>query len=278
MKSAENKPKISVILPTFNRAHTIEGAIDSVLNQSFKDFELIIVDDDSTDNTIEIIKKYNDKRIVYLKRNINSCIEKVNARNDGLKIARGKYIAYIDSDNSWLRHHLKSLYNFIENDKKISVAYCDSWVWRNGIKSVERSFDFKKNMVVPVVFIETGEIMHKKNCIKKTGLWKYDGYKLDDWDFFVRLSKYYNTEHLKSILCNYYYSDQLYNAAFFLKRAMSNFRLGKKLAQGSIQDLKHSIKCCRKCTPEQESSAMEIESAAKALLVFKNRNEVLNLI
>lgn len=272
------KPIVSVILPTFNRARTLKRAISSVLNQSFKDFELIIIDDASKDNTFEIISRYSDKRIIYLKRNINSCIEKVNARNDGLKIARGKYIAYIDSDNDWLKQHLKVLYNFIESDKKLSVVYCDSWVWRNGVRNRERGYDFDKKKAVPFPFIDTGEIMHKKKCIKKSGMWKYDGYKHDDWEFFVRLSKYHNTKHLRKILCNYYCSNQLDNAMSFLKKAINNYRHNKRMSQISIQYLRYSIESCEKCPPKQKIRAKKIESAAKALFLFKDKNEVLNLL
>lgn len=92
-------PTVSVIMPTYNRADVLSGAIESILNQSFKDFEFIIIDDGSTDNTAEIIQKYAEKdpRIVFLKNEKNSGI--VYGLNRGLEKARGKYIARMDDDD-----------------------------------------------------------------------------------------------------------------------------------------------------------------------------------
>lgn len=92
-------PTVSVIMPTYNRADVLSGAIESVLNQSFKDFEFIIIDDGSTDNTAEIIQKYagKDSRIIPLKNETNSGI--VYGLNRGLEKARGKYIARMDDDD-----------------------------------------------------------------------------------------------------------------------------------------------------------------------------------
>jgi len=92
-------PKVSVIIPTYNRAHLIGRAIQSVLNQTYQDFELIVVDDGSTDNTNEVIKEFSqkDKRILYIKHDKNKGGSA--ARNTGIKAARGEYIAFQDSDD-----------------------------------------------------------------------------------------------------------------------------------------------------------------------------------
>ena len=85
-----NNPFFSIIMATYNRGHCISRAIDSVLAQSFKEWELIIVDDGSSDNTEEIVKKYNDKRIKYIKLSKNSGVNV--ARNRGYKEAKGEYL------------------------------------------------------------------------------------------------------------------------------------------------------------------------------------------
>ena len=91
-------PMVSVIIPTFNRAHLIGRAIKSVLNQTYQDFEIIVIDDGSTDNTGEIIRSFTDKRIKYIKKYKKNKGISV-ARNIGIKVARGKYIALLDSDD-----------------------------------------------------------------------------------------------------------------------------------------------------------------------------------
>jgi len=97
-------PTISVIIPTYNRANFIDVAIKSVLNQSYQDFEIIIVDDGSTDNTEEIVKNFNDFRINYFFHKFNQGISA--ARNTGIKACQGKYIAFLDSDDEWLPEKL----------------------------------------------------------------------------------------------------------------------------------------------------------------------------
>ena len=94
----DHTPSISVIIPTYNRASLIKRAAESVLNQTYKDLELIIIDDGSEDNTKEIVDSINDKRLVYVKQENQGCCA---ARNKGINIAKGKYIAFQDSDDVW---------------------------------------------------------------------------------------------------------------------------------------------------------------------------------
>ena len=102
------KPKISVIIPTHNRAELLRKAIASVLNQTFKDFELIIVDEASTDNTEEIVKEFmkEDDRIRYLRYELNSKKPSI-ARNRGIAVAKGEYLAFLDDDDVWLSRKLE---------------------------------------------------------------------------------------------------------------------------------------------------------------------------
>src|SRR3989338_2915164 len=110
-------PKISVIIITYNRAQYIGAAIDSIVGQTFSDWELVIIDDASTDNTAEIAIKYaaQDSRIKFHHENINLGITK--ARNLALRLAQGKYIAVLDSDDVWAdSEKLQKQYNFLENN------------------------------------------------------------------------------------------------------------------------------------------------------------------
>lgn len=98
-----SSPVFSVIIPTYNRAEFIKKTIDSVLAQAFADFEIIVVDDGSTDNTVEIVKAIGDKRITYhYKKNE----ERAVARNTGTSLAKGKYLTFLDSDDLLYKEHL----------------------------------------------------------------------------------------------------------------------------------------------------------------------------
>lgn len=104
-------PFFSVIIPTYNRATLINGAIDSVLAQKFTDFELIIVDDGSTDNTREVINTYTDERIQYIYQENG---ERGKARNTGVKNAKGKYVFFLDSDDLIYPDHLQHAHEKIK--------------------------------------------------------------------------------------------------------------------------------------------------------------------
>ena len=100
-------PKISVVMPAYNAEKYIGEAIESILNQTFKDFEFIIINDGSVDHTKEIIREYNDPRIVLLENDKNRGI--VLSLNKGLDAATGKYIARMDADDIALKNRFESI-------------------------------------------------------------------------------------------------------------------------------------------------------------------------
>jgi glycosyltransferase involved in cell wall biosynthesis len=129
-------------MPAFNRQDTIAYAIESVLNQKFEDFELILVDDASQDCTLDIMRFYHEKdsrvHIVRNRNNSRNASIEWEPRNDGLKIAGGELIAYLDSDNLWDPEFLDRCASFFLEDKSIVLSYCNS---RNHYKD-EKQFDF----------------------------------------------------------------------------------------------------------------------------------------
>jgi glycosyltransferase involved in cell wall biosynthesis len=106
------KPFISIIIPTYNRSAFLPTAIQSVLDQTFDDFELIIVDDGSTDVTREIVKEYHDERMKYIFQNNNG---RSAARNKGIELAKGKYICFLDDDDYVLNHYLEIIHQKVMN-------------------------------------------------------------------------------------------------------------------------------------------------------------------
>jgi glycosyltransferase involved in cell wall biosynthesis len=120
-----NQPKISVVIPTYNQQMYLKEAIDSVLSQTFRDFELIIVNDGSTDDTEKIILSYSDPRIKYIKKEKNEGIGE--ALNSGFAIASAKYETWQSSDNGFYPKALEELYKFLEGNISVDYAYanCD---------------------------------------------------------------------------------------------------------------------------------------------------------
>jgi len=113
-------PSVSVIIPTYNRNNLVKEAIDSVLQQSFNDFEVIIIDDGSTDDTASEIQGISDNRIKYFYKE-NGGVS--SARNLGLLKAQGKYIAFLDSDDLWPKDYLKTMLNQLKSQKGYGAAY-----------------------------------------------------------------------------------------------------------------------------------------------------------
>lgn len=112
---------ISIITPTYNRAHIIERPLKAVLNQSFEDWEMIIIDDGSTDNTEEVIQPYlEDKRIKYFKKENSG---PAHSRNEGAKKASGTHLAFLDSDDSWDPTKLEILEKFINRHSESTCFY-----------------------------------------------------------------------------------------------------------------------------------------------------------
>jgi glycosyltransferase involved in cell wall biosynthesis len=104
-------PFFSIILPTYNRANMIGKAIESVLAQTYMNWELLVVDDGSTDNTKQVVEAYNDSRIGYI---YQQNAERSAARNNGIAHAKGQYVCFIDSDDYYLTHHLQEFATAID--------------------------------------------------------------------------------------------------------------------------------------------------------------------
>ena len=125
-------PQVSVIIPTYNRAHLLSRAIKSVLNQTFQDFEIIIVDDASTDDTDKLVVSFHDSRVRYIQHEKNHGGGAV--RNSAIKQAQGDYIAFLDSDDEWLPEKLeKQMKLFNGTSKKVGLVSAGAVDIRNQI-------------------------------------------------------------------------------------------------------------------------------------------------
>ncbi|MCL1124905.1 glycosyltransferase family 2 protein [Shewanella surugensis] len=117
-------PKISVIMPVYNVEKFVTQAINAVLTQSFTDFELIIINDCSTDNSLQLCQKFTDKRIVIVNHECNKGL--AAARNTGIRHAKGKYLAFLDSDDAWHQDKLQSHVTHLDNNDDIGISFSRS--------------------------------------------------------------------------------------------------------------------------------------------------------
>ncbi len=116
------QPSVSVIIPFYNREHLIARAVDSVLAQTFKDFELIVIDDGSADNGPEVVRQYDDQRIkIVSQQNAGPS----SARNKGISIAKGQWIAFLDSDDKWLEDKLQKQMELLQETPSLVWVGCN---------------------------------------------------------------------------------------------------------------------------------------------------------
>jgi glycosyltransferase involved in cell wall biosynthesis len=200
----EHKPIFSVIIPTFNRAHVIQRAVNSVLAQSFIDFELIVVDDGSKDGTENIVKQYNDDRIIYVKHPKN--LGQNPALNTGLGKARGIYISFLDSDDEWLPEMLKRVYEKYCSDEQISCVY----VLNGAINAEGNVVPGRKDYIEGYIYkeaLEQGYITSpstlsvKRSCFAEIGNFELENKVCQDDVMCLRLAKKYKFGLVREILC-----------------------------------------------------------------------------
>nr|WP_275440132.1 glycosyltransferase family 2 protein [Paenibacillus sp. ACRRY] len=191
---SQNSILISIIMPVYNRQESIACAIESILNQTYSNFELIIIDDGSTDKTCSIISSFSDDRIRYflLKKNIGAAA----ARNVGIHRAKGQWIAFQDSDDYWDPSKLRKQVQLID-DRSPSIIF-SSFV-RNKKGSKEYIPKNQKDIIIPKEgrlnkqllrgnFIATPTVLMPKVFFEKFGGFNEQMPRFQDWELWLRLS------------------------------------------------------------------------------------------
>ncbi|GBE36037.1 UDP-Glc:alpha-D-GlcNAc-diphosphoundecaprenol beta-1,3-glucosyltransferase WfgD [bacterium BMS3Bbin07] len=215
MTGKKNTPTVSVIVPTYNRAHLLGRALQSILKQTYRDFEVIVVDDGSTDNTAEIVRNFSAMDIRYIRHENNK--GEAAARNTGVLAAKGEFIAFLDSDDEWLPEKLeKQMVVFQYHFLRVGVVYSNMCeIERNGKRRIWRSPTFmpedgqfyRRALNYQVYGIGIGSSVVRKACFEKVGLFDERLSYYVDFDFFIRVSKEFCFYHIKEPLMHYYVTD-----------------------------------------------------------------------
>ena len=187
------KPFFSVIIPTYNHANYLKKALDSVLAQSFNNYEIIVIDDNSTDNTSGVVNNYKNK-IIYKKISNNRIIGR--SRNLGISISKGEWLAFLDSDDEWLKDKLQIVFNFINENNKYQIFCNNELIFRNSKKLFSNYGPFVENfyerLLVEGNCISTSASIVNKNFLFSEGV-KFSEEKefigTEDYDFFLQLAK-----------------------------------------------------------------------------------------
>ncbi len=217
---------VSIILCTYNRASLVARAINSVVKQSYHDWELIVIDDGSTDSTREIIKRVSssNKKIRYYYQS-NKGLAK--ARNAGLKKANGEFITFIDSDDEYAKNHLVRRVEFLTNHREISMIH-------GGVKLIgpkEKHFVVNLNNPRKKIHLSKchigGTFFMRYGVIKK--IKKFNAIPFgEDFDFYSRAEKYFRVERVTDKTYRYYLDAENRLCDVFTKELMEGKQLKKR--------------------------------------------------
>lgn len=183
-------PKVSVIIPTYNREEFISETIQSVLDQTFKDFEVIVVDDGSTDNTKRELEKFGSRIKVIEQKNS----ERAASRNNGIKDSTGKYIAFLDSDDLWIKNKLEKQVEILDRNHSVLVYGQCLRTNENGqkVKVAKRQKEgfsggvFEKLLIRN--FIPSPTPLIKREYFEKTSGFETKYIPYEDWEYWIRYS------------------------------------------------------------------------------------------
>ncbi len=201
--------RVSVIMPTYNRAGYITKTLESIFAQTFKDYEVIVVDDGSTDKTEEVLRPHLD-RITFIRKENGG---PGSARNAGIKVAKGEYIAFLDSDDLWLPEKLNGQVKYLDDYPDVGLLFTDFEIFCEDENGQERKlreihinvegpcFDklFQKN------FIPTLTVIIRKSCMDAVGLFEEsrDLVVGEDYELWLRMAMRYRLGYIPKITARY---------------------------------------------------------------------------
>jgi hypothetical protein len=237
MTVRSKSPEVSVILPTYNRAWILKEAIDSVLAQDFKDFELIVVDDGSTDDTGQILDSYDQDLMVLHQSNRGVSA----ARNRGIDAAAGRLIAFLDSDDFLLPRKLTTQVNFF-NSNPAAVINQTEEIWiRNGIRVNPRTRHHKFSGMIfekslALCLVSPSAVMMKRSLFEEVGLFDEDLPACEDYDLWLRISWRYPVDLIETplIIKRGGHADQLSKAPGLDKFRIQSLK--KIIERGQLDD------------------------------------------
>ncbi|MCK5096853.1 MAG: glycosyltransferase [Desulfobacteraceae bacterium] len=201
MNNNIDNPIVSVVIPTYNRKDIISRAIESVRNQTYKNYEIIIVDDGSTDGTVDYIKNHYNNKI--------HCISQENqgassARNKGISEAKGKYIAFLDSDDEWVDSKLTTQVAFLEENPEIALL-CGRTYRSDNIKKVNSPLAQKITgnlftILYSHSFVSTPTVIVKKDVLDQVGAFDLNYKSAEDFDLWLKITHDYQCAFLPDLV------------------------------------------------------------------------------
>jgi glycosyltransferase involved in cell wall biosynthesis len=198
-------PKVSIIITTYNRAPLLKRAISCALSQEYSDFDVLVIDDCSSDNTGEVVRDFSDNRIRYIRHSNNR--GEAASRNTGIKESTGRYIAFLDSDDEWRPYKISREAEVLDNSSSlIGAVYCGLCEFRGNEKIHIPYYWVRKRQgdiyseLLGSNFISPSSILIKRECFDKVGLFDEAIRSFEDWDMWIRISRHYQFKYINEEL------------------------------------------------------------------------------
>lgn len=200
-------PKVSVIIPVYNAERFIKETVESILAQTYQDFEIVVINDGSTDKSAEIIRSFDDKRIIYsYQKNQGLSI----ARNEAILKSNGEYIALLDQDDLWLPEKIEKQISLLDSSPEIGLVCSDCYVIDSQGKIMDKVFNqckHSKGMVLPQLFLDNfiscPTAVIRKLALNKVGLFDPDFSIAADYDLWLRIAQFFDIEYTDIPLAKY---------------------------------------------------------------------------
>ena len=275
-------PLFTVVIPTFNRKKFLKRSTDSVLNQTYKDFELIIVDDGSTDATIELMADYTGKGINYI-RTPNLGVS--HGRNTGIKNSRGSYIAFLDSDDYWESTKLEHVIYEINKSPDINIFHTEEIWYKNGKllgqkKKHKKPDGYVYENCLPLCCIGMSTSVVKRTLFDEIGMFDEKLPACEDYDLWLRACLRNEVKLIKEPLTikDGGRDDQLSNQAgldkyriYALEKMINSGKLSGEKLELTISELE------KKCTifangSEKRGKLEEAKKYREKITEYRQRN------
>ena len=204
MDSLRKAPQVSIILPVYNGTEFLDAAIESILNQSFTDFELIIIDDGSSDNSFEVIRSFHDHRVrLYQQQNVGLAA----TLNRGIGLAQGKYIARQDQDDISFPDRLMKQVAFLESHEHCALVGTWAEIWTGDTKTERLHANPADDSILKFELLFNNPFVHSSVMLRKEALTFVGGYTTDperqppeDYDLWSRIAQHYDVANIADVL------------------------------------------------------------------------------
>jgi len=193
--------KVSIIIPVYDGEKYIREAVDSALNQTYKDFEIIVIDDGSKDNTPNILETYGSK----IKWKSQENKGQASAINEGINMAEGKYLAYLDADDVCLPERFENQVKYLDEHPNVGLVYSDRYqINENGeTQRIMKSQPHNNFVLLQDSYIPRSAVMHKRECLDAVGSFDESITGSDDWDMWIRISEKFEMGYISKPLVKY---------------------------------------------------------------------------